>query len=72
MSEEDAERLRISTGDRVEISNGNATISALATVTDRVAAGHVYVSSLLQGGAVAAFYANTAVPTVKLGVPVTA
>jgi predicted molibdopterin-dependent oxidoreductase YjgC len=72
VSEEDAGRLRISTGDRVEISNGSAAISALATVTDRVPAGHVYVSSLLQGGAVAGFYANTAVPTVKLGVPVTA
>ncbi|MGH2633344.1 MAG: 2Fe-2S iron-sulfur cluster-binding protein [Tepidiformaceae bacterium] len=72
VSEEDAERLGIHTGDEIEISAGGVTIRAKATVTDRVPEGAVYVSSLLQGGAVAAFFSGGALPAVRLGVPVLA
>jgi predicted molibdopterin-dependent oxidoreductase YjgC len=72
VSEEDALRLSISSGDTVEISDGTHSISALATITDRVPEGAVFVSTLLQGGAVAQFFDGAGIPTVKLGVPVTA
>ena len=72
VSEEDGERLGIHTGDEIEISAGALTIRAKATVTDRVPAGNIYVSSLLQGGAIAEFFATAPVPTVRLGVPVPA
>ncbi len=69
VSEEDGARLGISTGDTVEISDGVHAITALATITERVPEGHVFVSSLLQGGAVAQFFADAAIPAVKLGAP---
>ena len=72
VSEEDAARLGIHDGDRVEVSAGQVTIGALATVTERVPAGHVYVSSLLQGGAVVDMFAGDVLPTVRIGVPVLA
>jgi predicted molibdopterin-dependent oxidoreductase YjgC len=72
VSEEDALRLSISSGDTVEITDGTNTISALATITDRVPEGAVFVSSLLQGGAVAQFFSGLNIPVVKLGVPVLA
>ncbi|MEX2081083.1 MAG: molybdopterin dinucleotide binding domain-containing protein, partial [Dehalococcoidia bacterium] len=67
VSEGDATRLGISTEDEVEVSAGWTTIRARATVTDRVPEGAVYVSSLLQGGAVAALFANGGMATVRLG-----
>jgi len=72
LSEEDGLRLGIRNGDQIEISAPGTTISALASVTERVPAGHVYVSSLLQGGAVVNLFGGAELPTVKLGVPVTA
>ena len=66
LSEEDGLRLGISTGDEVTISaNGNA-VAAKATVTERVPAGHVYLSSLAQGGKVSEFFGNGHVPGVIL------
>ena len=72
VSEEDAERLGISDEDEVELTDGEVTLRAPATVTDRVPEGAVYVSSLLQGGAVVGFFRGAAVPTVRVGVPVPA
>ena len=72
MSEEDAERLGISNDDEVELTDGEVTLRAPATVTDRVPEGAVYVSSLLQGGAVVGFFRGAAVPAVRVGVPVPA
>ena len=72
VSEEDAGRLGIHTGDEIEISSGDAAIRAKATVTERVPEGAVYVSSLLQGGAVVQFFSGASIPTVRLGVPVPA
>ena len=72
VSEEDGLRLGISDGDQVEVSAGGTSISALASVTERVPAGHVYISSLLQGGAVVDLFGGAQLPTVKLGIPVTA
>lgn len=66
VSEEDAARLNISSEDAITISANGVTISAPATVTERVPAGAVYVSSLLQGGAVAAFLAEGTLGTVTL------
>jgi predicted molibdopterin-dependent oxidoreductase YjgC len=60
VSEEDAERLGIATGDDVTISAGSASITAKATVTDRVPEGAVFVSSLFQGGAAIAMGAGGA------------
>jgi predicted molibdopterin-dependent oxidoreductase YjgC len=71
-SEEDGQRLGLSTGDTVELSDGTQTLQARITVTDRVPEGAVYVSSLLQGGAVAQFFAATAHPAVKVAAAVTA
>ena len=70
VSEEDAERLGIADGDEIELTDGELTLRALATVTDRVPEGAVYVSSLLQGGAVVGFFRSAAVPAVRVGVPV--
>lgn len=67
LSEQDAATLGIRTGDEVEISAGSVVIRAQASVTERVPAGCVYVSSLLQGGAVARLFSGEAIPTVKLG-----
>ena len=72
VSEEDAGRLGIHTGDEIEISAGDVAIRAKATVTERVPEGAVYVSSLLQGGAVVQFFSGGAIPVVKVGVPVPA
>ena len=72
VSEEDAERLGIADGDEIELTDGEHTLHAPATVTDRVPEGAVYVSSLLQGGAVAGFFRSAAVPAVRAGVPVPA
>ena len=66
VSEQDGARLGISTGDDVTISAGGAAIAAKATVTERVPAGHVFVSSLAQGGAVSKFFGNGHVPAVNL------
>lgn len=72
VSEEDALRLGIQSGDDIEISSGDVAIAAKATVTERVPAGAVYVSSLLQGGAVVRFFSGQSLPAVRLGVPVRA
>ncbi|MBI2766338.1 MAG: (2Fe-2S)-binding protein [Chloroflexi bacterium] len=70
VSEEDASRLGIGDEDEMEISDGARTIRARASVTERVPEGSVFISSLLQGGAVAAFFTGNGIPTVRLGVPV--
>ncbi len=70
VSEEDAERLGIASGDEIELADGELTLRAPATVTDRVPEGAVYVSSLLQGGAVVGFFRSAAVPAVRAGAPV--
>ena len=67
VSEQDAARLGINTGDEIAISDGDLGLHALATVTDRVPEGAVYVSSLLQGGLVVGFYSGDDVPVVRLG-----
>jgi len=67
VSEQDAERLGIANETEIEISDGTRAIRAKATVTDRVPEGAVYVSSLLQGGAVVAFSATAAVPVIRVG-----
>ena len=67
VSEEDAERLGISDEDEIEVTDGEVTLRAPATVTDRVPEGAVYVSSLLQGGAVVGFFRGAAVPAVRAG-----
>jgi formate dehydrogenase major subunit len=72
VSEEDGARLGVRDGDELEISDGTVTLRAPATVTERVPTGAVYVSSLLQGGAVAAFFAGGGIPSVRAGVPVRA
>ena len=72
VSEQDAERLGIVTGDDIEVSGNGATLRAKATVTDRVPAGSVYISSLFQGGAVVNLFAGVELPTVRVGVPVSA
>jgi NADH-quinone oxidoreductase subunit G len=72
VSEQDARRLGISDNDVIEVTDGSTTISAMATVTERVPDGAVYISSLLQGGAVTAFFTSDAIPSVKLGAPVPA
>lgn len=72
VSEQDAARLGLRNGDEIEISSGAAVIRAQAAITERVPEGCVYVSSLLQGGAIAGFFTSAAIPTVKLGAPVRA
>jgi len=66
VSEEDADSLGIEEGDLVAVSAGSNTISAPASVTERVPRGAVFVSSLLQGGAVNRFFANGSLPAVAL------
>lgn len=66
VSEQDAANLGIASGDEVVVAAGGTSIAARATVTERVPAGHVYVSSLLQGGAVTGFFGNGHVPGVTL------
>ena len=70
VSEQDAADLGIKDFDEIEMSDGRATIRALANVDERVPAGHVYVSSLLQGGAVVEMFRDAVVPVVRLGVAV--
>ena len=72
VSEQDAAQLGISDNDEIEVTDGVHTIRALASIADRVPPGAVFISSLLQGGAVAQFYDGVAVPVVRVGVPVTA
>jgi predicted molibdopterin-dependent oxidoreductase YjgC len=67
VSEIDAERLKLKTGDEIELTAGKHTLRAPVTVTERVAPGSVFVSSLLQGGAIAAFFEGDSIPTAKLG-----
>lgn len=66
VSEEDGARLGIASGDEVAISAGGLAIAARATVTERVPAGHIYLSSLAQGGKVSQFFGNGHVPAVTL------
>ena len=72
LSEEDAERLGVADGDEIELSDGERTLRAPVTVTDRVPEGAVYVSSLLRGGAVVGFFRGETLPAVRAGVPVPA
>ena len=67
LSEIDAERLKLKTGDEIELAAGRLTLRAPITVTERVAPGSVFVSSLLQGGAIAAFFEGNTIPTAKAG-----
>ena len=72
LAEDDAERLGVANGDELELSNGERTLRAPVTVTDRVPEGAVYVSSLLGGGAVVGFFRGGTLPAVRAGVPVPA
>ncbi len=67
VSEADATRLSIRDGDEIELSSGSWTLRAPATVTERLPAGAVFVSSLMQGGAVARLFTGASLPTVKVG-----
>jgi formate dehydrogenase major subunit/formate dehydrogenase alpha subunit len=67
VSEEDAARLGINDFEEIEVSDGQVTIRALASVDERVPAGHVYISSLLQGGAVVGMFRDGSVPVVRVG-----
>jgi formate dehydrogenase major subunit len=66
ISEQDGAQYGVSTGDEVTIAAGGDSISARATVTERVPAGHVFLSSLAQGGKVTQFFGNGHVPAVTL------
>jgi len=66
LSEADGARLGVASGDEVTISAGGTTVSAKATVTERVPAGHIYLSSLAQGGAVTKFFGNGHIPSVSV------
>ncbi len=66
ISEEDGARLGISDGDEITIASGGSDISAKATVTERVREGTVFVSSLLQGGAVSQFLVGDSLPVVSI------
>ena len=66
LSETDGASLGVTSGDEVTISAEGGAITARATVTDRIPAGHVYVSSLAQGGAVSRFYGNGHIPGVTI------
>jgi anaerobic selenocysteine-containing dehydrogenase len=66
VSEEDARALGITTGDPVRVSGNGQVIEAPAWVTERVPQGHVYISSLLQGGAVTGLFGEQGVATVRL------
>jgi formate dehydrogenase major subunit len=66
VSEEDARQLGVATGDPVRVSANGVSIEAPAWVTERVPQGHVYVSSLLQGGAVVGLLGAEGVATVRI------
>lgn len=66
LSEADGARLGVASGDEVTISAGGTAVSAKATVTERVPAGHIYLSNLAQGGAVAKFFGNGHIPSVSV------
>lgn len=66
VSEEDARALGIATGDPVRVSGNGASIEAPAWVTERVPQGHVYISSLLQGGAVTGLFGRDGIATVRV------
>ena len=66
VSEEDGARLGIRDGDEIEIAANGTSIRAKVTVTERVREGSVYVSSLLQGGAVVGLLAGGAVAAVEV------
>lgn len=68
VSEPDALALGIATGDRIRVTVNGASIEAPAWVTERVPAGHVFVSSLLQGGAAVELFNGQDVATVELQV----
>ncbi|MGK2965026.1 MAG: 2Fe-2S iron-sulfur cluster-binding protein [Tepidiformaceae bacterium] len=70
VSEEDGARLGVKTDDEIELSANGVTLRAKITVTERVPEGSVFVSSLLQGGAVAQFFAGAGIPAVRAGVAV--
>lgn len=66
VSEEDARALGIATGDPVRVSANGMSIEAPAWVTERVPAGHVYISCMLQGGAVTGLFGGADVATVRV------
>ncbi|GIW14978.1 MAG: hypothetical protein KatS3mg063_0831 [Tepidiforma sp.] len=66
VSEEDARALGIATGDPVRVSANGVSIEAPAWVTERVPAGHVYISCMLQGGAVTGLFGGADVATVRV------
>ncbi len=68
VSEEDASTEGIFTGEEITIALNGTSITAKATVTERVPKGHVFVSSMLQGGAASALYgAGTPAVTIARG-----
>jgi len=69
VSEQDGLRLGISDEDEIELTDGRTTIRARVTVTERVPEGAVYVSNLLQGGAVVRFFSEVGIPSVRAGIP---
>tara|TARA_B100001123_G_scaffold429473_1_gene548024 strand:+ start:406 stop:2142 length:1737 start_codon:yes stop_codon:yes gene_type:complete len=72
VSEEDAERLGIANEDEIELTDGELILRAPVTITDRVPEGAIYVSSLLQGGAVVGFFRGANLPKVRLNIPIPA
>jgi predicted molibdopterin-dependent oxidoreductase YjgC len=67
VSEQDAARLGIGDYDEIEVSDGQVAIRSLASIDERVPEGHVYISSLLQGGAVVNMFREATVPVVRVG-----
>ena len=59
VSEEDGTRLGLHSGDELKLVAAGVAIQAKVTITDRVPEGAVYVSNLLQGGAVAQWQSET-------------
>lgn len=66
LSEEDGARLGIVSGDTVTLSANGVALTAPVTVTERVAPGGVFVSSLLQGGAAVEFLAGGGLAAVQV------
>jgi len=66
VSEEDARALGIATGDPMRVAANGVSIEAPAWVTERVPAGHVYISCMLQGGAVTGLFGGADVATVRV------
>ena len=66
VSEEDGLRLGLHSGDEVSLNAGGASLRAKVTVTERVPEGSVFLSSLLQGGAVAGMLKDGELSTVKV------